>query len=96
MVGSSNMIFFDKILNNFRAVFLNFLVQQNFLEFCQTSHILRTDHQNRYFIRAYFRAWTVQNKKEPSISLETWSKHHQVISSKFSKSFRGARDLVMF
>ena len=39
--------------------------------------------------------WTVQNKKEPSIFLKNQSKHRQVISSKFSKSFRGAGDLVV-
>ena len=42
------------------------------------------------------RALTVQNKKEPSIFLKIQSEHRQVISSKFSKSFRGVRDLVVF
>ena len=35
-------------------------------------------------------------KKEPSIILKIQSEHRQVISSKFSKSFRGASDLVVF
>ena len=38
----------------------------------------------------------MQNKKERSIILKIWSKHRQVISSKFLKSFRGARDLVPY
>ena len=38
----------------------------------------------------------MQNKKEPSTFLKIQSKHRQVISSEFSKSFRGARDLVLF
>ena len=42
------------------------------------------------------RAWTLQNKKEPSIFLKIQSKHRQVISSKFPESFRGAGDLVVF
>ena len=42
------------------------------------------------------RAWTVQNKKEPSTFLESQSKDRQVISSKFPKILRGARDLVAF
>ena len=41
-------------------------------------------------------AWTVKNKKEPSIFLKIESEHRQVISSKFPKSFRGARDLMVF
>ena len=40
------------------------------------------------------RAWTVE-KTEPSIFLKIESKHRQVISSKFPKSFRGAGDLVV-
>ena len=42
------------------------------------------------------RAWTVQNKKEPSIFLKIESKHRQVISSKFLKSFKGAHNLMAF
>ena len=38
----------------------------------------------------------MQNEKKPSIFLKTESKHRQVISSKFPKSFRDAGDLVMF
>ena len=38
----------------------------------------------------------MKNKKEPSISPKVDSKHLQVISSKFPKSFRGADDLVVF
>ena len=41
------------------------------------------------------RAWTVQNKNEPWIFLKIQSKHRQVISSKFPKSFRDAGDLVV-
>ena len=41
------------------------------------------------------RAWTMQ-KKEPPIFLKIQSKHRQVISSKFPKSFRDARDVVVF
>ena len=41
------------------------------------------------------RVWTVQNIKESSIILEIWIKHRQVVSSKFPKSFRGARDFVV-
>ena len=37
----------------------------------------------------------MQNKKEPSIFLRIQSKHRQVISSKFPKSFRDAGDLVV-
>ena len=37
-----------------------------------------------------------RRKKEPSISLKINSKHHQVISSKFPKSFTGGSDLVVF
>ena len=40
------------------------------------------------------RVWTVQ-KKELSIFLKIQSKHRQVISSRFPKSFRGAGDLVL-
>ena len=38
----------------------------------------------------------MQNEKEPSNFLKFQSKHRQVISSEFPKSFRGARDLVVF
>ena len=40
--------------------------------------------------------WTVKNKREPSSFVKIEPKHRQVISSKFTKSFRGARDLVVF
>ena len=40
---------YDKILNIFHALGFNFPVRQNYLEFCQTSHIPRTDHHNRSF-----------------------------------------------
>ena len=42
------------------------------------------------------RAWTVQNKKEPSFFLKIESEHRQQVSSKFLKSFRCACDLVLF
>ena len=38
----------------------------------------------------------MQSEKEASIFLKIESKHCQVISSKFSKSFRGAGDLVFY
>ena len=38
----------------------------------------------------------MQNKKEPWIFVKILSKHRQVISSKFPRSFRDARDLVVF
>ena len=41
------------------------------------------------------RARTVQKKNESSIFLKFQSKHGHVIASKFSKSFRCARDLVV-
>ena len=41
------------------------------------------------------RAWIVQNKNQHSIFLKSQSKRRQVISSKFPKSFRCARDLVV-
>ena len=37
-----------------------------------------------------------KSKQEPSIFLKIKSKHCQVISSKFPKSFRSAGDLVVF
>ena len=37
----------------------------------------------------------MQNQKKPSIFLKIQSKHRQVISSKFPKSFRGADELVV-
>ena len=42
------------------------------------------------------RAWAVQNRKEPSTFVKIQSEHRQVISNKFLKSFRSARDLVAF
>ena len=39
----------DKIQYNFGAINVDFLVRQNYSELFQTSHIPRTDHQNRYF-----------------------------------------------
>ena len=42
------------------------------------------------------RAWTVQNKKEPSIFLKIQSKHRQVILSKFSKSLRVSHTISEF
>ena len=41
------------------------------------------------------RAWTVQNKNQSWIFIKSWSKHRQVISSKFPKSFRADGDLVV-
>ena len=38
-----------KILNNFPAASFDVLARQNYLEFCQTSHIPRKDHHNRFF-----------------------------------------------
>ena len=38
----------------------------------------------------------MQNKKEASIFLKIQSKHRQVISSKFPKSFRDAGELMVF
>ena len=38
-----------KILINFDAPENQNLQRENYLEFCQTSHIARTDHDNRYF-----------------------------------------------
>ena len=41
----------------------------------------------------YHYSWGLdRTKKEPSIFLKILSKHRQVISSKFPKSFRSARD----
>ena len=37
-----------KILYKFRAVTYSFLLCVNYLEFCETSHILGTDHNNHY------------------------------------------------
>ena len=41
-------------------------------------------------------ALTGQNKKEPSIFLKILINYRLVISSKFPKSFKGARDSVVF
>ena len=38
-----------KISDNFRDFTLTFLVGKNYLEFCQTSHIHRTDEHKRFF-----------------------------------------------
>ena len=48
-----------------------------------------------YELNFIIRAWTMQNQNKPSIFLKIQPKHRQVISSKFPKSFRGARDLVV-
>ena len=37
-----------KTVNNFRASSFSFLVRENYLEFCQTSHIPRTDRNTCY------------------------------------------------
>ena len=39
----------NKILDNFSALENQNLQRENYLEFCQTSHIPRTDQYNRYF-----------------------------------------------
>ena len=39
----------DKITNNFPAVTFSFLVCENYLEICLTTHILGTDQHNNYF-----------------------------------------------
>ena len=46
---SNNMAILKKILNNFRALNFITLVRENNLETFGTSHVTRTDHQNRYF-----------------------------------------------
>ena len=38
-----------KILNNVDALENQYQQRENYLEFCQTSHIPRKDHRNRYF-----------------------------------------------
>ena len=39
----------DKILDYFRALENQKLYRENYLEFLQTTHIPRIDHQNHYF-----------------------------------------------
>ena len=46
---SRKMASLVKILNNFRAEIFDFLVRQNYLEFCKSSHIPRTEHHNRLY-----------------------------------------------
>ena len=48
MVFSRNMASLEYGYN-FRDASFDFLVRQKYLEFCQTSHIPRKDHHNRYF-----------------------------------------------
>ena len=48
---------------------------------------MNKNFRKRFNLVGLSRAWIVQNKKEPWIFLKIQSKHRQVISSKFSKSF---------
>ena len=66
-----------KILNNFRSLPINFLVRENYLEFCQISHIPRTDHHNHYFWAhnaICLHVWGVKNRRS----------HPYVLSARFN------------
>ena len=47
----------DEILNDFHALEKWNWQLENYLEFCQTSHVPKTDHQNGYFTLSYKRFW---------------------------------------
>ena len=55
-------------------------MRQNYLEFCQTSHIPRTDHYNRYFIITRFDFFWFHWKPliRKLLLTETWHQSHRI------------------